>query len=171
MVDLAEIQAAYYMVAATGVLIAAVFYAMNLQMARRKLKIDNTILYGNIIYDKERVTQWRHVIFEQQFTSFEEWDKKYRPDPEAFSNLYGTKGLLEMVGMCIKEGIVDPDLLYKKGYVEWIKVVYLKLKPWYIGMRALYNNLSYGYYAEYVYNDVMRLYPDVTVSKDRFKLQ
>jgi hypothetical protein len=30
MVDLAEIQAAYYMVAATGVLVAAIYYVMNL---------------------------------------------------------------------------------------------------------------------------------------------
>ena len=35
MVDLAEIQAAYYMVAATGVLEAAVFYILNLRISQR----------------------------------------------------------------------------------------------------------------------------------------
>jgi len=35
MVDLAEIQAAYYMVAATGFLVAAVFYILNLRISQR----------------------------------------------------------------------------------------------------------------------------------------
>jgi hypothetical protein len=35
MVDLAEIQAIYYMVAATGVLIAAGYYVMNIRNAAR----------------------------------------------------------------------------------------------------------------------------------------
>ena len=168
MVDLSLLQSVSYIAGALGVCIAVVYYVMNLQMARRKQKIDNTIFYGNLIHNKEQVGQWRHVLFEQQFTSFEEWDKKYRIDPEAYSNTYGTKGLLEMIGMCIQEGIVDRDLLFKRGYVVWIKVVYQKLKPWYIGMRALYNDPLYGSYAGYIYNEVMRLYPDVTIPKDRF---
>jgi len=39
MVELAEIQAAYYMVAATGVLIAAVFYILNLRISQRNQEI------------------------------------------------------------------------------------------------------------------------------------
>ena len=35
MVDLAEIQAAYYMVAATGVLVAAIYYVYNMRAAER----------------------------------------------------------------------------------------------------------------------------------------
>jgi hypothetical protein len=38
MVDLAEIQAAYYMVAATGVLVAAVYYVMTIRTTQRNLK-------------------------------------------------------------------------------------------------------------------------------------
>jgi hypothetical protein len=168
MVDMVLLQQVSYIAGALGVCVAAVYYMINLQMIRRKQKLDNTILYGNIIHNKEQVTQWRHVLFEQQYTSFEEWDKKYRVDPEAFSNIYGTKGLLEMIGMCIHEGIVDSDLIFKRGYVEWIKVVYQKLKPWYEGMRLLYNDPSYGFYADYVYDKVMKLYPEVIVPKDRF---
>jgi len=39
MVDLAEIQAAYYMVAATGVLVAAVYYVMNLRISQRNQEL------------------------------------------------------------------------------------------------------------------------------------
>jgi hypothetical protein len=81
LVTIEEIQAAYYMVAATGVLVAAGYYVINLQITRRKQIIDNTILYGNLLRDKERVKQWQHVLFEQHFSSYEEWAKKYRTDP------------------------------------------------------------------------------------------
>ena len=36
MVDMAQIQTAYYMVAATGVLVAAVYYVMTLRTTQRK---------------------------------------------------------------------------------------------------------------------------------------
>ncbi len=39
MVELAEIQAAYYMVAATGVLVAAIYYVYNMRAAERNKKI------------------------------------------------------------------------------------------------------------------------------------
>ena len=39
MVDLAEIQAAYYMVAATGVLVAAVFYILNIRISQRNQEL------------------------------------------------------------------------------------------------------------------------------------
>ncbi|MDH5364755.1 MAG: hypothetical protein OEY99_02855 [Aigarchaeota archaeon] len=39
MVSFEEIQAAYYMVAATGVLVAAVFYVLNLRISRRNQEL------------------------------------------------------------------------------------------------------------------------------------
>ena len=38
MVDLAEIQSIYYMVAATGVLIAAIYYVVNMKATQRNMK-------------------------------------------------------------------------------------------------------------------------------------
>ena len=39
MVDLAEIQAAYYMVAATGVLVAAGYYILNMRASQRNMQL------------------------------------------------------------------------------------------------------------------------------------
>jgi hypothetical protein len=39
MVDLGEIQAAYYMVAATGVLVAAAYYVLNIRTNRRNQEL------------------------------------------------------------------------------------------------------------------------------------
>ncbi len=154
------------MVAATGVLVAAGYYVINLQITRRKQIIDNTILYGNLLRDKERVKQWQHVLFEQHFSSYEEWAKKYRTDPEAFSNLYSTEGLLSMIGMCIEEGVVDRELLFKRGFNVWVKILYPKILPWINGMRTRYNDPNWAYYSEYLYNEVMRLHPEIVVPED-----
>ena len=168
MVDVGLLQSLSYVAAAIGVCVAAVYYVMNLQMTRRKLKIDNTILYGNLITNKEMVLQWRHVLFEQQFQSFEEWDKKYRSDPEAYSSLYGTIGLLGQLGMCVQEDLVDRDMLAKRSLVTWTLAIYPKVKPIIIGLRALYNDQLYGSYCEYLYDECVKRYPDAAAPKDRF---
>jgi hypothetical protein len=166
MVSIEEIQAAYYMVAATGVLVAAGYYVLNLQMTRRKQKLDNTIYYGNLFTDKEWVKQWHQVLFEQHFTTYEEWAKKYRTDPEAFSNLYAIQGLMSMIGMCVEEDVVDRELLFKRGFNVWVKILYPKLLPWINGMRTRYNDPKWNYYPEYLYNEVLRMYPDIVVPED-----
>jgi hypothetical protein len=153
------------------VCVAAIYYMMNLQMARRKQKVDNTILIGNLISNKSNVLQWHNVLFDQQFQSFEEWDKKYRLDPEAYSNFQSTMGMLSQVGMCVKEDLVDRDMLFKRGYVVWVKAIYPKIKPIIMGYRALYNDPLYHYWSEYLYTEMMRLYPDIAAPKDRFTSQ
>jgi hypothetical protein len=74
---------------------------------------------------------------------------------------------MEMIGMCVQEDLVDRDMLFKRGYVVWVKAVYPKIKPIIMGYRTLYKDPLFGYYAEYIYAEMMRLYPDVVAPKDR----
>jgi hypothetical protein len=170
LVELAEIQAAYYMVAATGVLVAAAFYILNLQMAHRKVRIDNTILYGNLITDKETSAAVHDVLLVQKYSSFDEWNEKYRLNSEAYSNYFAAMGLLGMLGLCVSENIVDFDLLSKRGLVTLTIAVYPKIKPIIMGYRTMYNDPSYGYWSEYLYNEVVRRNPNARISPDRARL-
>ena len=170
MVDIALLQSVSYIAGSLGVCVAAAYYVMNLQLARRKIKIDNTILYGNLITSKETVLQWHHVLFEQHYQSFEEWDRKYRNDPEAYSNYNATQGLLGMLGMCISQDLVDFNLLSKRGLVSLTLAVFPKIKPIILGLRAAYNDPSYGFYSEYLYNEVHKRAPDAKQSPERGKL-
>jgi hypothetical protein len=170
LVDLVLLQSVSYVAAAIGVCVAAVYYVMNLQMARRKMKLDNTLFYGNLITNKEMVLQWRHVLFDQQFQSFEEWENKYRSDPEAYSNFRATLGLLDMIGMCVKEDLIVFDMLAKRGNLPWILAVYPKVKPVIMGYRVLYNDPSYGSYSEYLYEEAVKRYPNVKMSRERAQL-
>jgi hypothetical protein len=72
------------------------------------------------------------------------------------------------MGMCVQEGLVDFDMLAKKGLVTWTLAVYPKIKPIFMGMRALYNDPLYGSYSEYLYDECVKRYPDVAAPKDRF---
>ena len=159
MVDLALLQSVSYIAGALGVCVAAVYYMMNLQMTRRKMKIDNSILYGNLIATKEMVLQWRHVIYEQQFQSFDEWSEKYRTDPIAYSNVISTIGLMGQMGMCVKEDLADFDMLSKRSLVTWTLAVYPKIKVVINGIRVLYGDPLYGFYCDYLYEEVMKRYP------------
>ena len=67
-----DVQTLTTMFGGIGVGVAAIYYMMNLRMTRRKHIIDNTILYGNLLDNKELVKQWHHVLFEQQFSSYDE---------------------------------------------------------------------------------------------------
>jgi hypothetical protein len=51
MVELFEIQSAYYMVAATGVLVAAIYYIMNMRynMKAREMEICQTFCFNLLI--------------------------------------------------------------------------------------------------------------------------
>ena len=171
MVDIALLQSISYTAGALGVCIAAFYYVMNLQMARRKMKIDNTILYGNLLTDKEMVIHWRNILFDQQFSSFEEWDTKYRSDPEAYSNYFAIEGLMGMMGMCVKEDLVDFDMLCHRSLVTWTLAVYPKIKPINLGFRAIYNDPLYASYCDYLYDEVVKRYPNAVRPSDRFKPQ
>lgn len=161
-----DIQTLTTMFGGIGVGVAAIYYMMNLRMTRRKHIIDNTILYGNLLDNKELVKQWHQVLFEQQFSSYDEWAEKYRSDPETFSNLYATQGLMAMLGMCLEEGIVDKEVLFKRGFNIWANVIYPRLWPWIRDMRTRYNDPNFAYYSEYFYNEAMKWSPKLNVPKD-----
>ena len=58
MVDLVEIQATYYMVAATGVLVATMYYIMNLRETRRngRITLTNNLIQMFFKSESNRIT-------------------------------------------------------------------------------------------------------------------
>jgi len=169
MVGLAEIQSAYYLVAATGVLLAAAFYIMNLRMVQKKMKIDAAILYGNLVTEKERIRDWRHILFETNYASFEEWEKGSRSNPEDFLTFQEMAGGMNQLGLLLKEKVVDPEMLMTLLGPIWPKVIWLKLAPIIEGQRKIYNYPQWRHYAEFLYKEAERMYPEVKVSIGRFQ--
>jgi hypothetical protein len=167
MVDLAEIQAAYYMVAATGVLVAAVFYILNLRMVQKKMKLDATMIYGALITNKDQVPEWRHLLYDTDFTSWEDWDKRYRTNPKEYENIFIVAGAINQLGVMVKEKVVDPELLLTIISPIWVKGVWAKISPMVYGYRTAYHDPSFYKYAEFLYNETERMYPGVKVPAGR----
>ena len=124
MVDLAEIQAAYYMVAATGVLVAAVFYILNLRISQKNqeltlkaleqsakaqqqtLETRQTQMFMNIynqVASKEYTTAWDKMM-NKPWKTYDEWDQLYRKDPEFRGSEDITQLFYEGLGTLVREG-------------------------------------------------------------------
>ena len=126
MVDLAEIQAAYYMVAATGVLIAAVFYVLNLRISRRNQELSLWALEQsaqaqqqtletrqaqmflsiyNKITEKEFTRAW-NTVMNSSWSSYQEFNE-LRKKPEFYEAFLFINGFFEGIGVLVKEGMLD----------------------------------------------------------------
>jgi hypothetical protein len=80
MVTIEEIQAAYYMVAATGVLVAAAYYVMNIRTNQRNMKTTldtrQAQLYMTIYQDltsTETIDKFIKIL-NMQFKDFDEYE-------------------------------------------------------------------------------------------------
>jgi hypothetical protein len=127
MVDLAEIQAAYYMVAATGVLIAAVFYIFNLRISQRNqelmLKAQQQTLETrriSVVQDimkeassTEAITSY-YELLNYQWSDYDDFERKYgsKTNPEAAAKRDALWTIWSMVGALLRKGIVGIDDIY-----------------------------------------------------------
>jgi hypothetical protein len=123
MVDLAEIQAAYYMVAATGVLVAAVYYILNIRAAERNRKIQLSTSITEKLGSKE---------FLRDFVELSNLDWR---DPEAFAKKYDSSinsdisnenwakrwhlwATYENLGYLLRNKLVDLEIVYNSQGVH-----------------------------------------------------
>ena len=122
MVDLAEIQAAYYMVAATGVLIAAIFYILNLRVGQKNqalmLKAQEQTLETRKLQFIQGTTQ--NLLNEEGMKRYGELMNMEWRDYGDFERKYGSDYNLDnyakrttiimyytMLGACLREKLID----------------------------------------------------------------
>ena len=120
MVDLAEIQAAYYMVAATGVLIAAVFYILNLREQRRNMRLTLETRRINLIESmsshlltSEGMRDF-YEILSYEWKDYENFMRKYGPrsNVEATIKRHRTWLSYNNLGAMLRKGMVEAEDLY-----------------------------------------------------------
>jgi hypothetical protein len=125
-VDLGEIQAAYYMVAATGVLVAAAYYILNLRVIQRNqeltlkaleqsakaqqqtLETRQAQIFINVndrIQSNEFQTAYDKVVM-TPWATWEEYSKLYRDDKEFRDAERLTQGIFEGMGVLVREGLL-----------------------------------------------------------------
>ena len=117
MVDLGEIQAAYYMVAATGVLVAAAYYIQNMRAAERNKKIQ---LSQNVT-DRLGTKDFNETFVELvqiQWKDLADFLKRYDSavtTEEARDN-FGKRWWLwstyDNLGYLLRQGLVDDEIIF-----------------------------------------------------------
>ena len=121
MVDLAEIQAAYYMVAATGVLVAAAYYILNIRTTQRNMKTTldtrHAQLYMAIYQDltsTETIDKFIKIL-NMQYKDYGEYERKYGSDnnPEFFTIRYSYVQKMNSLGWLVKQGLIDRMWIYE----------------------------------------------------------
>jgi hypothetical protein len=110
LVTIEEIQAAYYMVAATGVLVAAIFYVMNLRETTRNRRAT----YSTNLQQATQNQEWQQRFMEvvnMQFTDFEDFKKKYdsSASTESYAKRHSVLTTYDILGWQLRKGLIDMD--------------------------------------------------------------
>ncbi len=120
MVTIEEIQAVYYMVAATGVLVAAIYYVINIRATQRNMKENlqtrQTQLFMQIFQrfqDPEFSNQW-NILMDRTWKDTDDFMKKYggNPSPDGAS-LLSVQTYFEGVAVLLMKKMIDIDIVYE----------------------------------------------------------
>jgi len=115
MVDLAEIQFAYYMLAATGVLVAAIYYIISLRynMKAREMELCRLVTSD---YASEQGLQRYATIMNMEWKDYDDFMEKYGySNPEMFGKWASQFLAWENMGILIKNKVVTAEKLYSTG--------------------------------------------------------
>jgi hypothetical protein len=154
MVDLEVIQSAYYMVAATGVLVAAVYYILNLRVSQRNqeltLKAQQQTLetrqaqfftqISQQLNNEDGMRRWIALI-NMDWSSYDEYEKKYGTDsnPEIAALRLGTLYEWNGIGYLLRKGVIDRDAAYALCNGVSGSWLWRKFEPVIREMRSRYN--------------------------------
>lgn len=115
MVELAEIQFVYYMLAATGVLVAAIYHIINLRynMKAREMEICRLVTSD---FTSDQGMQRYATVMTLEWKDYEDFMKKYGySNPEMFGKWVSQFFIWETQGILIKNKVVKAEEFYPLG--------------------------------------------------------
>ena len=118
--DLVEIQAAYYMVAATGVLVAAVYYIQNLRVAERNKKIQLSMSIADRLGSKEFRRDY-FTLWKLDWKDTDDFMKKYDSSVntedarEHWALRWSVWNTYDNLGYLLREGLVNDDIVFNSS--------------------------------------------------------
>ena len=154
MVGLTEIQTAYYMVAATGVLIAAVYYVLNMRVTLQTRQAQLFIPIYSTYHSDEYMKAYSEIM-RWKWENYDDYINKYgsESNPEAYIMYRKVFGFFEGVGVLVRRRLIDPSLvddLMSGAIVQyWERFESILLER-----RRRLNWPQVGEQIEYLYNEV-----------------
>ena len=123
MVDLVILQTISTIAAATGVLVAATGYILNLRSAHRSRQTQMFMQLYDHFHNTEFWRQYGDIIFNTDFTDSEDHWKKYGPNNlEAFANWMSFGTYFTGIGVLLRRDMIDIRLVEDLvgDYVIWV---------------------------------------------------
>ena len=157
MVELSEIQAAYYMVAATGVLVAAAFYIMNLRVSQRALRINMTNSLLQFYTSVEGQKVWMELL-NMKWKDYDDFEKKYGSDNniDNYAKRQSVWNVYNNVGKLLKAGLLDRDTIYNVSSTAPVWM-WTKFKPIVEEHRKRYTGKDSQTGFEYVAGEMLKM--------------
>ena len=164
MVTLDEIQAVYYMVAATGVLVAAIYYVMNIRTNQKMMKTTLESRQAQMLltffqgFNDPAFQKAFNEITHWTWSSNEEFWKRYGPDsPDKWMNRSKVGAYLEGLGVFVKNGLISAELVddLMSGYVIGY---WQRFRDITYDYRKIHNSPEAGEHIEYLYDKVYQIY-------------
>jgi len=115
MVSFEEIQAAYYMVAATGVLVAAIYYIINLRYNMKARGMEICRLATSDMSSQAGLNRYATVMT-LEWKDYEDFMQRYGySNPEIYGKFTSQLFMLETMGVLIKSGVAPAETMYYLG--------------------------------------------------------
>jgi len=156
MVDLAEIQTAYYMVAATGVFIAAVYYVLHM---RTTLQTRQAQLFMQIYEkstEKDFMKDLMDIWDEWKWTDYEDFEKKYVVDRDNNAKFWAVSDYFEGIGVLVKRKLIDSELvddMMSSGIIRFWEKTGLVMEE----LRVRHHFPQLNEHVEFLYYEVKRI--------------
>jgi hypothetical protein len=148
-----EIQAAYYMVAATGVLVAAIYYVLNMRATLQTRQAQLFMqLYDRLTFD---IGEKFWGFLDVDIKTAEEYLNKIKTDKEYARRVSILSRYHEGVSVLVRFGLLD--IRYIAHLASWpTRVYWEKYKPIIGDVRRLMNAPRADIESEYLYHRLMK---------------
>jgi hypothetical protein len=156
MVTIEEIQAAYYMVAATGVLVAAVYYVISMRYNMKAREMEIARLFYSDSTSEEGMQKYA-TIMTFEWKDYDDFMKKYGySNPEMFGKWTSYFFTMETIGLLQKSGVIDSEKIYALGGYGAIRI-WEKFKDIIQGRRGISWGHDYMANAEYIAGEMLKI--------------
>ena len=118
--NVANIQAAYYMVAATGVLIGVIYYIINLRSNTRARTMEIVRLHTADILTQTTLANYA-TLMNMEWNDAEDFNRKYGlSNPEMWGTWESMFFLWETHGILVRNKVIDAEKLHDLGAFDAI---------------------------------------------------
>ncbi len=158
MVSIEEIQAVYYMVAATGVLVAALYYVLNMKTT---LQTRQAQLFMQI-YDRMSQPELSAIInnirYNLKWSDSEDFWRKYGAETniDEYSRIASAGNYFKGIGVLLKKGLIDQMFIYDL-LSSPLKAYWERMGPVILERRRVTNNPNLFAFVDYLYDEMVKV--------------